>query len=35
MAAGWLQAALDAVLAGEQVERPQTEPVGCSIKWLP
>ena len=31
--AGWLRAALDAVLAGRPVERAVTEPVGCSIKW--
>jgi peroxiredoxin len=29
----WLRAALDAVLAGEEPERPETEPVGCSVKW--
>jgi hypothetical protein len=27
--------ALDAVLAGEQVGRPSTEAVGCTIKWRP
>jgi peroxiredoxin len=31
--AAWLREALDAVLAGEDVARPQTDPVGCSIKW--
>ncbi len=31
--AAWLRAALDDVLAGRQVARPQTRPVGCSIKW--
>ena len=31
--AAWLREALDAVLAGSEVPRPQTEPVGCSIKW--
>jgi peroxiredoxin len=31
--AGWLRAALDAVLAGRAVDEPLTEPVGCSIKW--
>ena len=31
--AGWLRAALDALLAGDRPERPATEPVGCSIKW--
>jgi peroxiredoxin len=33
--AAWLRDALDAVLAGREPERPQTEPVGCSIKWKP
>jgi thiol-disulfide isomerase/thioredoxin len=31
--AAWLREALDAVLAGEQPSRPETEPVGCSVKW--
>jgi hypothetical protein len=31
--AAWLRAALDAVLAGEAVADPLTEPVGCSVKW--
>jgi hypothetical protein len=31
--AAWLREALDAVLAGEVPARPQTEPVGCTIKW--
>jgi peroxiredoxin len=31
--AAWLRDALDAVLAGEEVERPVTEAVGCTIKW--
>lgn len=31
--AAWLRAALDAVLADEEVEIAATEPVGCSIKW--
>ena len=31
--AEWLRDALDAVLAGAIVERPETKPVGCSIKW--
>jgi peroxiredoxin len=31
--ASWLRDALDAVLAGEQPERAETRPVGCSIKW--
>ncbi|MEX0992641.1 MAG: thioredoxin family protein [Solirubrobacterales bacterium] len=33
--AAWLRSALDAVLAGEQPSEPETEPVGCSIKWKP
>jgi peroxiredoxin len=33
--ARWLREGLDAVLAGRPVERPATEPVGCSIKWRP
>jgi peroxiredoxin len=35
LAAGWLRGALDAVLAGTAVAEPETEPVGCSIKWRP
>jgi peroxiredoxin len=31
--AGWLREALDSVLAGEDVSRPETDPVGCSVKW--
>ena len=31
--AAWLRRALDDVLAGRAVATPQTEPVGCSIKW--
>jgi peroxiredoxin len=31
--AAWLRAALDAVLAGQEPEQPETEPVGCSVKW--
>jgi peroxiredoxin len=31
--ARWLRDALDDTLAGGPVARPQTEPVGCSIKW--
>ncbi len=31
--AAWLREALDAVLDGREVERPETEPVGCGIKW--
>jgi len=29
----WLRDALDAVLDGREPERPETEPVGCSVKW--
>jgi hypothetical protein len=31
--ADWLREALDAVLAGEEPPRAQTEAEGCSIKW--
>jgi peroxiredoxin len=31
--ASWLRDALDAVLAGAEVERPATDAVGCTIKW--
>jgi peroxiredoxin len=31
--ASWLREALDAVRAGEEVARPETDPVGCSVKW--
>jgi peroxiredoxin len=31
--AAWLREALDAVLAGEEPVRAETEPVGCSVKW--
>ena len=33
--AGWLREALDSLLAGDEVARPETEPVGCSVKWKP
>lgn len=33
--AQWLRDALDAVLDGRVPDRPETEPVGCSIKWRP
>jgi peroxiredoxin len=33
--AAWLRDALDAVLGGEQPSRPETEPVGCTVKWKP
>jgi peroxiredoxin len=31
--AAWLREALDEVLAGAEVRVPETNPVGCSIKW--
>jgi peroxiredoxin len=31
--ASYVREALDAVLAGEPVARPETAPVGCSVKW--
>jgi peroxiredoxin len=31
--AAWLREALDSVLAGEDPPTPETEPVGCSVKW--
>lgn len=31
--AAWLREALDALLAGEEIARPESEPVGCSVKW--
>jgi peroxiredoxin len=31
--ASWLREALDSVAAGEDVARPETDPVGCSVKW--
>jgi peroxiredoxin len=31
--AAWVREALDAVLAGQEPERAETEPVGCTIKW--
>jgi peroxiredoxin len=33
--AAWLREALDAILAGAEPARPETRPVGCSIKWKP
>ena len=33
LAAGWLRAALDDLLAGRPVTRAETKPVGCSVKW--
>jgi peroxiredoxin len=31
--AAWLREALDDLLAGGEVRRAQTDPVGCSVKW--
>ena len=31
--ASWLREAIDAVLAGEELAHPETDPVGCSVKW--
>ena len=31
----WLREALDDVLSGVELRRPETDPVGCSIKWHP
>ena len=31
--ADWAREAIDAVLDGREVERPETDPVGCGIKW--
>jgi peroxiredoxin len=31
----WLREALDDLLSGVELRRPETEPVGCSIKWKP
>jgi peroxiredoxin len=31
--AGWLRAALDSLQSGEEIARPETDPVGCSVKW--
>jgi AhpC/TSA family protein len=33
LGAGWLREALDSVLAGEDVARPETDSIGCSVKW--
>ena len=29
----WLREALDSLLTGGDVARPETDPVGCSVKW--
>lgn len=31
--ASWVREALASVLAGEPVARPETDPVGCGVKW--
>jgi hypothetical protein len=31
--AAWLRAALDAILDGRPVERPETPSRGCTVKW--
>ena len=31
--AAWLREALEDLLAGREVRRPETDPVGCSVKW--
>src|ERR671915_1562990 len=31
--ASWLREALESVLEGEEPARPETDPVGCSVKW--
>jgi peroxiredoxin len=31
--AAWLREALDALLAGEEPQRTETQPKGCSVKW--
>ena len=31
----WLREALDDVLSGVQLRRPETEPAGCTITWKP
>jgi peroxiredoxin len=33
--AAWLRDALDDLLSGRELRRPETEPVGCSVKWRP
>ena len=33
--AAWLRGALDAVLEGRDPQPAETDPVGCSVKWLP
>jgi alkyl hydroperoxide reductase subunit AhpC len=31
--AQWLRDALNGLRAGEEIALPETEPVGCSVKW--
>jgi peroxiredoxin len=33
LAARWLRGALDALLGGNDPDPPETDPVGCSVKW--
>jgi peroxiredoxin len=33
LAAAWLREALDAILAGMEPDRAETEAIGCTIKW--
>lgn len=33
--AAWLRAALEAILERREPETPETDPIGCSIKWRP
>jgi peroxiredoxin len=33
--AAWLREALDDLLEGREPRRPETRPVGCSVKWKP
>jgi peroxiredoxin len=33
--AAWIREALDDLLAGRPVVRPETQPKGCSVKWRP
>lgn len=34
LGAEWLRAALDAILTGGEADPAETDPVGCSIKWV-
>jgi AhpC/TSA family len=33
LGASWLREAVESVLAGEAPARPETDPIGCSVKW--